>query len=182
MMRDTMHMWLQRCSNCGYVAPELAEAPEKVVEVVRSQAYIDFMSETTAPKAVRPFIFRSYLQEQIRSMRESAWAAIHAAWISDDENISDVSDILRLLAVRLMNSAAESGAPLSEDPEICACIRTDLLRRVGRFDDADRCAAEALGKKPSEIVGKFLEFERQLIARKDRVCHTVAEAVDALKA
>lgn len=180
MMRDTMQTWLQACPECGYVAPELPVAAEGMANLVWSNAYQALRAPGT-PARARPFTSYAYLQENMGKLDQAAWATIHAAWVCDDIGEKDWADRLRLDAVALIDRAAAAGSPLTDDATANGGIRTDLLRRAGRFEDADACASATLAMSPPEIVRKVLEFQRQLIAKQDRSCRTVAQAIDAIR-
>ena len=56
-------------------------------------------------KVAASFLALSYLKQQTLNYAESAWAAIHAAWICDDKNKEKASKECRKKAISMIENA-----------------------------------------------------------------------------
>jgi hypothetical protein len=177
MMRSTISMAVHACPGCGYCAPDLESAPDVAVALIKSPAYEAARSRTGFPPKAREFLCHAMIAAGSGEIDTAAWATVQAAWICDDARAENAADYCRNEAVRLIDQGRSAGIDLIGSTGVAACIRTDLLRRAGRFEEAGQWAAEALAVETEEMAKKVLRFELMLIDRHDRHCHTVAEAM-----
>jgi hypothetical protein len=54
-------------------------------------------------------------------------------------------------------------------------ILADLLRRSGRFEEAEIVCQQGLEADPDDIVKQVLAFQAQLVRQRDRTRHTIEE-------
>jgi hypothetical protein len=177
MMRHTMAEWTLRCPSCGYAAKDITEAVEGAAEVVRSDEYQALLQDEAMPELARTFMAESYLQEQLGGLRNAVWAAIHAAWVLDDEGDVVRTATARNEALRLIDGAITEGVSYAPDKTSELAIRVDLLRRARRYEEA-----EGLLDLPVEagnnVLQAVLAFEQHLVRQRDAGCYMVLDALD----
>lgn len=176
MMRGTITMWVHCCRQCGYCAPDLEAAADGTAGILKTPEYLAIRSRPGIPAKAREFLCLALIAAGTGRLDDAAWGAIHAAWICDDARAADAADQCRIDAVERIDAARTAAVPFVKAPGVAAAIRTDLLRRAGRFEDAGQCAADALKLETEDLLKKVLRFELMLIDRHDRECHTAAEA------
>ena len=180
MMRSTMNLWIETCPSCGYCAPDITEKMGAAAEIVHRDAYKQQLSSTKFPKLANAFLCSSLIQEDDQEYVGAGWAAIHAAWACDDAGTDAAAVKCRKRAVTLLQKAKTSGQKLQEQAGAEEAILSDLLRRSGQFELADKTCDEGLKKEPEEIVSQVLRFQKALIGKSDVTCHTIAEATEYL--
>ena len=110
MMRSTMHLWVQQCPDCGYVARDVSEPAVISRDYLLSEDYLtcecnDFLS----PLAER--FYRRYLIALREGNRKIAFSAIlQAAWACDDAGDEENAVFCRRLALDLADLLIEAGA------------------------------------------------------------------------
>lgn len=80
MERSTLFVWIQRCPQCGYCAPDLSEAPNQADQLVNGPAYKRQLSDSRFPKLANTFLCSALIQESSCQYAAAAWAHVHAAW------------------------------------------------------------------------------------------------------
>lgn len=172
MQRMTMHTWLQACPKCGYVASKLSDAPTVDKDFVNSDAYktcdgVDFKSDL-AVKFYRLYLIKKHDNDA----RNAFWSALEAAWASDDAHDVENAVKARLAALEQLDlwMAKDGDAPN------LALIKTDLLRRVRRFDAAIEVVKER--EFQEDLLAKIAKLEIKLCEAQDDACHTVAKVAE----
>ena len=131
MYRSSMHTWLSKCPNCGYVASNLNEDLEINEDFLNSEQYktcdgIEFKSD------VSEMFYKSYLIENERKDDVQAFRSIlRCAWACDDTKDEKNSKLSRQLGVERINKIIEKNENVSDDFLV---LKSDLLRRMGEFD------------------------------------------------
>lgn len=64
MKRSTMFAWVQRCSWCGYCAPNIADGAPSMKEIVESDAYRQLLADPALPELARSFMCSSMIFEE----------------------------------------------------------------------------------------------------------------------
>ena len=94
----------------------------------------------------------------------AGWRSIHAAWACDDEGEEEAAELCRTDAIRRRKSARTTGVAFAAQTGGEEAILVDLLRRTGRFAEAETLCREGLGRSPEELITKVLHtlawFER----------------------
>lgn len=162
----TLPDWLQTCSGCGAVAPDLSVLPETARSLVESPAYRGMAGEGS--EETLPFRRWGALCRTTGDSDSAAEALLMAAWAADDA-------VAMLEGSRLRKTVAEAWA----DPpdQLTALRRLDALRRSSDFAAADAWAA-TLASRPLDAMGQaILAFQRQRIGQRDIGRHLVSMAL-----
>ena len=178
--RSSIYIWVQRCSTCGYCAPDISEGTEGVKGIVESEEYRQRLKNRKFPEALNHFLCWSMIQEALGDFADAGWAALYAAWVCDDDgNIRSHAANCRQQAYGLFEQAQMKGQNFADSAQQENLIMLDLLRRCGHFDDARRLCGELLEKKDLAAKAKqILTYEEDLIEEKDGAKHTIGEAVE----
>ncbi len=176
MMRSTLPFWVQRCPSCAYCAPDVRQGGTGAGPTVMSEEYIGLASDEGLPELATNFRCAAMVLEASGDLAGSGWRSIHAAWACDDDGEEGAAEVCRTDAIRRLKSARSMGVAFAAQAGGEEAILVDLLRRNGRFAEAETLCREGIGRKPENLISKVLRFERRLIERKDRRAHTVAEA------
>ena len=181
MMRSTMHAWVQRCPKCDYCARDLSKASDLASRTVVSDDYRALLRDESYPELARRFLACGLVAELDGELAAAALANHHAAWACDDHGRDNEANTCRTRAIAmLLNAPATTPTRVGDAPAgNDEAILTDLLRRVGRFDEASAVCLRALDRKLDEPVAAALRYQQQLIAARDVGCHTVQEAFQA---
>ena len=177
MQRSTIYYWIQRCPSCGYCSSDLSECSENTKDFIESKEYQDIIKGSNIPKIAASFLSSSYLHQKQHQHSESAWRAIHAAWICDDENNHDVSTECRKEAISMIKKGEERSEKLADQAGASEAITIDLMRRAGIFEEALAMVEETKTMDVEEIITKVILFEEKLLFSEDIDAHTVAEAL-----
>ena len=182
MERSTMPYWVWGCASCGYVwnplnEDETAPDAEAVRSVLAEPRYQALRAGQDYPELARDFLCHGLLFEQRGSLGNAGWAALRAAWACDDEDELRAAEGCRLMVLELWDRAAAAGEEIHER-EAEAALRADVARRAGLFDRARTEALAGLEVADDDVITAVLQFELELIGRKDSAAHTVAEALE----
>jgi len=112
MERSTIYHWIQRCPSCGYCSPDLSECGDETKEIINSKEYQNIIESSEVPEIAASFLALSYEKEKQQEYSNSAWRAIHAAWVCDDENNLESSAKCRKQAVNLIKKQKIMGKKL----------------------------------------------------------------------
>lgn len=174
-LRSTIYAWVQRCPSCGYAAPDVGKQVPGAAETVRLPRYREQLGNRTFPDLANTFLCWSLIQEDAGQRGRAAWACIHAAWVCDDQENDVAARICRKRAAALMKQAMREGDRLAAQDGGDDAILVDLLRRAGRLRDARMAAGEALTRHPEPLIADILGYQKRLIERADRGCHSIDE-------
>jgi len=177
MQRSTISHWVQRCPSCGYCAPDLWECETGVSEIVATDEYQNIIADTQMPEVAASFLAWSHIEQKQGQFANSAWGAIHAAWICDDENNYEESVKCRKQAISLIGMASSHAQTIAEQTGLSEVITIDLMRRAGMFEEALKLAEITKAKEFEKIIIKVIKYEEKLIAQKNIESHTVSEAL-----
>jgi hypothetical protein len=182
MARYTMDQWVQHCPVCGYCAARLDDDIEGAGEVLETEDYQRFAWEAGESLGAR-FRCASLLYEGGGRRVEAAWAAHCEAWAHDDAGPQDRAAAARERTLALLEKAHQAGGHLGRDREGDGLIRVDLLRRLGRFEEArERVHRLLAGEDPvagadlSDEARTLLTYQAELISAGDTAAHTTDEA------
>ena len=178
MRRSTIYYSIQRCPSCGYCASDLSECSGDVKVHVESNEYQEIIGNKAIQKVAASFLALSYEKQQTHQYSESAWAAIHAAWICDDKNKQIASKECRKKAISMIESANAHAQNMGDQAGATEALTIDLMRRAGMFEKALKLAEETKTKDIEEIILQVIAYEESLIELKDIDSHTVSEALD----
>jgi len=177
LQRGTMEMWVQECTDCGFVAPELGIASDVAGRIVASA---DYRAEIAKPGRVRQasrFVCRSLLDEAAGDLVTAGWRRLHAAWVCDDvANVEEAREQRRAALGLFERARAQGKLAMKSVAGGDQLLLADLARRSGEFEQAlEFCEAGLkIGALPA-FVAKLLAFQRELVLARDVGAHTVAE-------
>jgi hypothetical protein len=175
MARSTLHVQDQVCPDCKYCAVDISKPAADASGYVSSEAYHKQFNSSEYPALANAFLCNALTQESTRKFDTAGWASIKAAWVCDDAKNNAGSKKCRIRTVELFRKAPSVGQEFAGQPGADDVTLVDLLRRSEQFEDATRQIELGLSKCPEEIIRKILEFERDLIAKRDVGCHTVGD-------
>lgn len=164
--RSTLPDWVQVCRHCGAAAPDLAALSEAAKATVESAAYHGLA--LTGSEDTLPFRRYAMIVAAAGNRREQAEALLQAAWAADDAAAGAESVALRLEVAALWGE--------TQDVE-CALRRLDVLRRAGRFEDADNWAKTLAERGLDDITSSIMRFQRARIAARDVGRHLISSAL-----
>lgn len=185
MYRSTIAFWVWRCPGCDLVVdPESEEDPEDqelspaVSEIVASDRYRSQLNDSSLPDLVSSFLGLAMLQEADGQPAEAGWSALRAAWICDDEQLEVPAADCRIRAREYWRDAEERDQPITEQGLAASLlVQADVCRRAGDFDQAVQHCHRALSGRPPDPVRSLLEFELELVARRDLGAHSTSEVL-----
>jgi len=178
MERSTLCYEIQRCPSCGYCSTDLSICDGNIQGIIESTKYQSIINEAPGSEVTCSFLALSYLQESNKQYGEAAWNAIHASWISDDENNSEFAIQCRKRAVFLIESANAEKQKLVSEEGVTELISIDLMRRAKMFQEAEKLIKLTLKKDIEGVVLQVINFERTLIKSKNIDAHTVSKALN----
>ena len=127
MKRSTIYHWIQRCPSCGYCSSDLSVCGDNTKEIVNSKEYQNIIGDSEISGMAGSFLALSYENEKQQKYSDSAWRAIHAAWICDDGNNLEASTRCRKKAVTLIEKANEQKQKIADQsgpyPLFCGSSR-----------------------------------------------------------
>ena len=177
MRRSTIYYSIQRCPSCGYCASDLSECSGDAKFHVESKEFQEIIGNKAIPKVAASFLALSYEKQQTHQYSESAWAAIHAAWICDDKNKQKASKECRKKAISMIENANAYSQNMGDQAGATEALTIDLMRRAGMFEQALKLAEETKTKDIEEIILQVIAYEESLIESKDINSHTISEAL-----
>ena len=107
----------------------------------------------------------------------AGWEALAAARELDSRGYSDSARRCIEKAVEFWERAELEGETIAERLPTSQLAFADALRRVGRFEEAQRCCHRGLSGRPRGEIRSLLEFELELIGRRDAKAHSVDEVI-----
>ncbi len=177
MARSTMPYWVYRCPRCGFCASRLEEGNPRLRDYLRSEEYQSQLSDSEVPRLAATFLCVSLLEARQGRLANAAWALIHAAWVCDDADREVQSRACRVRAADMVVRAEAAGQSVRSQPEEVWLVQIDLLRRAGRMTDAREIAEQKRKLFAEGPARQVLDYQRELILRKDTRCHSMDEAL-----
>jgi hypothetical protein len=144
--------------------------------MIEDPEYVSQLCDPDYPALANSFLCKGIIEENSANYVKSAWSYIHAAWACDDAEVNDPAKVCRIKAVSMIQNAIESGQKLTDDGSDTA-VQVDLLRRSGRFKEAQELIATKQSEITNNIILQALAFEEKLISIGDEACHTISEAM-----
>jgi hypothetical protein len=177
MKRSTIYHWIQQCSSCGYCSPNLSECSDNTKEIVNSKEYQNIIKNSEIPNMAASFLALSYENQHQHKYSDSAWRAIHAAWICDDENHREAAKHCRRKAISMIEKAHTRSQKIADQSGASEAITIDLMRRAGMFQAALELSENAKAKDIDKKIKQVIEYEVGLIIEKDIDSHTISDAL-----
>jgi len=178
MKRSTISHWIQRCPFCGYCASSVSEGPEIAKRIVTSPDYQEQRDDPAFPALANQLLCWTLIQTADGDDADAGSAALHAAWICDDEQAMANADICRRKAIAFFANARAKGQKFASDGATEALLLADLYRRTGQFDQVAAICEEGLAHHPEELMQSLFAAQRQLARNRDRQSHTTDEVLE----
>jgi hypothetical protein len=175
-LRSTIGNWIDCCQACGYCAEDISRASEGAGEVVRSNAYREWLNNSWVPAKAREFLAFAYLLERVHQTSDAGWSALHAAWLCDDAGDEEAARRCRARAIELWQRGKAQGQIFGDDLASEFALVTDLYRRMGQFEHASVACSEALDLADlPPAVEAMLRRQKVLIQARDTAAHSMSE-------
>lgn len=175
MLRSTMDLWVQRCPRCGYCASEIDKGDNSVSSVVESNPYREQLGNPDFTELANSFLCCAMLYEKAEEYGRAGIMAQNAAWSCDDQGLTNSAEECRLKAVRFLEEAWKRNQEFGTNKGNECVIVVDLLRRTGRFPQAQEMCEQGLAKIRYYESAALLEYEKALIEKSDSSCHSSGE-------
>ena len=176
MQRSTMPYWVQRCPECGYCNYSLKEKTSVDKAYLSSKEYTALFADIPEDSLAASFIRQARIAEKDKSYNNAMHAYLHAAWCCDDKGNSEGAKQCRLLALKVLD-ANYKDIVKSSDEDTITCMKADMLRRAGKFEEAQAAAEKRLSEAKQPIIKQILTFQIEKCKAKDAKVYRVAEAV-----
>jgi hypothetical protein len=176
MMRSTMRVWLQECTECRYVAGDIGECTDDVKARIASNEYQSLLSNDQLPELASRFLRFSLLNPT--DPEASGLAKLRAAWACDDADVANLAQQCRSDAAdRLLELQPFEN---SEKAATLATVLVDVLRRSVRYDESIQLIDELntmTAVSENETIRGILAFQESLCRKEDTQCYTISDAV-----
>ena len=153
MQRSTMPLWVQRCPRCGYVASSLSTSAGEARELVYSGEYKTCYGREFKSELAKKFYQHYLIMSANGKIKDTFYAALHAAWASDDALDRERAREMRLIALKKLEKLME----IRRNDETLLLIRCDIMRRAGLFDELIALYGET--RLSDELPGAILAFQ-----------------------
>lgn len=178
MVRSAIHVWVQRCPSCGYCASDLSKGEPRFLEILQTPGYVAQLNHKDFPNLANSFLCKSMIDEVTGDWATATWALIHAAWACDDAERVAQAIICRKDAALMLRKAEAHSQRIAHEPGVSKAILIDLLRRAGRFEEAQEVIQGYREVTAEGDIRRIIDYEMELIQTGDLACHTVTEALE----
>jgi len=178
ILRSEVYLRIQRCPLCGYCAPDITRGLQDDHAVLESEPYRMQLGDTSYPQTANTFLCHGLIMEKRGQYADTAWSALFAAWICDDNGFPDSAQICRRRAIEFFMRAKESHQSFARSDGLERLYMIDILRRLSEFGEAARMCESAIAKERDEELLTLLEFEIDLIEERDTTGHAVSEILE----
>lgn len=178
ILRSAVYLWIQRCPVCGYCAPDITQGQQDDHIVLDGEPYRMQLGNTSYPQTANAFLCHGLVMEKRGQYAGTAWSALFAAWICDDNGFPEAARICRRRAIEFFMRAKESGQSFARSRGLEQLYMIDITRRLGEFEAAARICESAIAKESDEELLTLLRFETDLIDERDTMGHAVSEILD----
>lgn len=166
MERETMHMWIDECPNCGYVHAKIEKNGKQHKAFIKSKDYKLCEGNKLESGLARDFYRYALILLRENDKQHAYDAFLHAAWALDDTDDKEGAVICRNKAIALVDGDLF-------DNHNFLLRHVDLLRRTGRFYEAinlvDSLAFE------DDLMNKVSKFQKRLSQIKDADCYRLTD-------
>jgi tetratricopeptide (TPR) repeat protein len=172
MMRSTMHLWVQECPHCGYVAKDISQPAHDSARLYCGESGWRGIPYLAYPELARKFLKLADLQEGVGHMLEAAWSALRAAWACDDAATDHLAISCRQRAIGYFARIPNTVRLFAKDMGAMEALFADLHRRAGDFEGAVHWADIGLDQSPDSAISAILYFQRAKAILQDRSRYT----------
>ncbi|MBN2254321.1 MAG: hypothetical protein JW736_01295 [Deltaproteobacteria bacterium] len=173
--RSSIRHWIQRCPVCGYCAPDIARGDKEMANIIQSADYRKQLKSSDYPELANSFLCWTLIQEEESQYKIAGWTAVKAAWACDDAGAADAARECRRRAITLLEMARQKGQWFADNAGTEEAVIVDLHRRSGQFEQAMKLCEERLAMQPDSFIVRIMNYQKQLIGKKDVDCHSTSE-------
>lgn len=177
MLRSTLKFQIRRCPGCGYCAPDLADASDQVVAIIKSAVYRDQLEHPDYSMLANSFLCHALIQQAVGALDQAGWACLSAAWVCDDEQAEQMAKQCRLQAIHWFQRCALESIAFAAEPGIEEAVLADLYRRTSQFERVPAICQRGIAQKPAAMLFQMLNFQIALARKRDAACHLIDEAL-----
>jgi len=147
--------------------------------MVASDMYKQQLAKAACPQTANAYLCRSMICETTGDVVNAGLSCLYAAWICDDNGSKKNAIESRKRAFGFFEKARQAGQLFGKQGEV-AVLMIDLLRRSNQLDKAQTLCDLELSANHDERTKAILEFEAELLEKKDVKSHSVSEALEDL--
>lgn len=169
MMRNMIHLMVQKCPYCGYANDDISKNIDHIEEVqIQDATYQTILHDEKINFAIKKCILSGMLYEK-KNAKKAGMMYLKAAWLADDAKKVEVAKKMRSKSIRYLENAL-----IENENEVIRLIIVDLYRRIGMFDEAREYATYLLdnfGMEKYKV--NILKYQITLCEQKDTLDHTI---------
>ena len=168
-----MSLWVQECPGCGYVASSIEKKTTVGLEFLKSQEYLSCDGICFKSTLADRFYKQHMICLRENNKTAAFFALLHAAWACDDNGDKDNAIKCRTLSLPLVSELIDTD---EENRDTLMLVKTDIMRRAGRFDELRSEYASVCFN--DDLLNSILAFQLSLAEKGDDGCYRVADAVE----
>ena len=182
MARETLPYQIRRCSACGYCARDLSQSPSSPAQQRLNETdYVAQLDDPDYPRLANAFLCQALLHQSDGLPGATFTALLSAAWVCDDVQADEAARQCRnrasaLLAQQDLPNSEFFAGPAYDLAGQRDLLLSDLLRRVGRFNEGQHVAERGLATAQHALIRRLLHFEHQLIAAGETRARHITDA------
>lgn len=141
--------------------------------IVYSSAYKAQLNDPNYPEMANSFLCAALIETALDDCVQAIWHTMNACWICDDKEKNNAAKSCRSKAFALIEIAHSKNLKVIQGDESDAPLRVDLLRRTGKFKEAQEIIFNELPKIKNDRLIQILNYQKTLIESKDDKCHRI---------
>jgi tetratricopeptide (TPR) repeat protein len=166
---------IQSCEKCGYASFDLEEKPRHP-DVIQEPEYQAILKHRTLNDKSKALLCAALLDLADNNFKDAAWETLQAAWFCNDKRQFQVALDCRQKVLDLIFLCHKHQTTMTDSMVVDYILQAELLRQLGKFDQAKEMILKGLGNNPDYFQNRVLNYERLLISRKTKEGRRVAEA------
>jgi len=164
---------IQQCPGCGFCAPDISEPSEGVNKASLDDRYRAILDDERMPETARWYLAHAHLIAD-KDPREAGIDCLSAAWICDDAGEGKGAAECRTQCVAALRRLMPFED--SEEGTSTGTILVDVLRRLGRFEEAlQLCDQMRAYSSITDTLRSVLSQERRLIQALNTEAHVMED-------
>jgi len=171
-------IWAAPDSPADALPTEGADARRQfVVSIVRAERYRAQLQDRRFAQLANSFLCQCLIDEAEGRFVDATLAAVHAAWVCDDDKKAELAASCRRMAARLIRDAPRGSQSFGIRLRSGPALLVDVLRRSGDFEGAETECRQGLAEATDGFLRNLLGFQLDLIKRGDLAAHSLLEAI-----
>ena len=161
-----------------YLNFKFDEYLDDVSQIVYSSAYKAQLNDPNYPEKANSFLCAAFIETELDNCIEAIWHTMNASWICDDKKKKNAAKSCRKKTLALIEIAHNKNLRVIEGDESDAPLQVDLLRRVGKFKEAQEIISNELPKIENKKLVSILNYQEKLLKNKDNKCRRIPDDDD----